>query len=180
MDKKIIAIMVSLLVIAGVVAAVVAISTGGGLRSSGGFTKLYDKLSYTSWASPDNQYLELPSSWESGDVQKVSDVIVDLTYEKTVLHQTSVYLTHLWFVYLGDKWSVPFEGDGSRFYVPVEIPGGSDWLQVNHGLFSITVSSATNLSAKYTIGDKITLQSELVVNGNAMLAFGEWTYSESL
>ena len=180
MDKKIIAIMVSLLVIAAGVAAVVAYTTGGGLGSSGGFTKLYDKLSYTSWAPPDNRYLELPSSWETGDVKTVSDVIVDLTYEKTVLHQTTVYLTHMWFVYLGDKWSIPYENDGSRFYVPVEIPGGSEWMQVNHGLFSVTVSSATNLSAKYAVGDSITLESELVVNDNAMLAFGEWKYSESL
>lgn len=180
MDKKIIAIMVSLLVIAGVVAAVVAVTAGGGLRSSGGYTKLFDRLSYTSWASPDNQYLELPSGWENGEVKKVSDVIVDLVYEETTQYQTTVYLTHLWFVYLGDKWNVPFEGDGTEFYVPIEWGGGSDWLHVDHGLFYVTVSSATNLSAKYTVGDTITLQSALTLNGNAMLAFGKWTYSESL
>jgi len=180
MDKKIIAIMVSLLVIAGVVAAVVAVSTGGGLRSSGGFTKLFDKLSYTPLASPDNQYLELPSSWEVGDVKTVSDVIVDLTYTKEVRYQTTVYYTHLWFIYLGDKWNVPYEGDGSRFFVPIEVQGGSDWLQVTHGQFSVVVSSATNLSAKYDVGDTITLESELKVNSNSMLAFGEWKYSGSL
>jgi hypothetical protein len=177
MDKKIIAIMVSLLVIAGVVVAFVVIAAGGGLRSAGGFTNLYDKLEYTSWATPGNQYLQLPESWDDGDEKKVSDVIVDMTYEKRVIAQTSVYITELWFVYLSDKWSAPFESDGSQFFVPVDWPSRS-WLEVENGMFSITVSSATNLSAKYTIGDVITLQCELDTNINDMLAFGEWEFSE--
>jgi hypothetical protein len=41
-------------------------------------------------------------------------------------------------------------------------------------MFSITVSSATNLSAHYQIGDVISLESMLETNGNAMLAFGDW------
>ena len=182
MDKKIIAIMVSLLVIAGVVAAVVAISTGGGLRSSGGFTKLFDKLD--AGIATDEEYLQLPSGWNSGDVKKVSDVIIDMTYEKRTIQQTSVYITQLWFVYMGEKWSDQYEGGGSDFYVPVT--WGSGWLHVEHGQFSITVSSATNLSLKYTNGDVISLESTLesvyrvtpadyIYQG---LAFGEWTFSE--
>jgi len=182
MDKKIIAIMVSLLVIAGVVAAVVAVASSGGLQSSGGFTKLYDKLD--AGVAPDEEYLQLPSSWDSGDVKKVSEVIVDMVYEKRTIQQTSVYITQFWFVYLGEKWSDQFEGEGSDFYVPVT--WGSGWLHVDHGLFSVTVSSATNLSHEYTNGDVITLESTLESVNRVTpegyiyqgLAFGEWTYSE--
>ena len=177
MDKKIIAIMVSLLVIAAVVVAFVMIAAGGGLRSAGGFTKLYDKLSYASTASEGSQYLQLPESWDSGDVKKVSDVIVDITSEeRPYSSQTSLHETTLWFVYLGDKWANPYDGHGSRFFVP--IAWGDGWLVVNHGLFSITVLSHTNISNKYTAGDVITLESTLEDNRFNMLAFGEWAFPE--
>ena len=182
MDKKIIVIMVSLLVIAAVVVAFVMIAAGGGLGSGGGFTKLFDKLN--AGVAPDEEYLELPSSWEDGDTKKVSDVIIDMTYWKTSIGQTSVYITQLWFVYMSDKWSDQYEGHGSDFYVPVDYGGG--WLHVDHGRFMIEVSSATNISAHYDNGDVISLESELNMVSHAThsgytysgLGFGEWTFSE--
>ena len=171
MEKKIIAIMVSLVVVAALVVAFVMVAAGGGLRRAGGFTSLFDKLDYTGVANHD-QRLELPAGWHSGDKKTVSDSIVDMTYYKRTISQTSVYITTLWFVYMGDKWSSPYEGAGTSFYVP--IAGDSNWLHVDHGMFSITVSSATNLSAHYQIGDVISLESMLETNGNAMLAFGDW------
>ncbi len=171
MEKKIVAIMVSLVVVAALVVAFVMVAAGGGLRRAGGFTALFDKLDYTGDANHD-QRLQLPGSWHSGDKKTVSDSIVDMIYYKRTISQTSVYITTLWFVYMGDKWSNPYEGAGTSFYVP--ITGDSNWLHVDHGMFSITVSSATNLSAHYQIGDVISLESMLETNGNAMLAFGDW------
>lgn len=175
MDKKIVMIMVSLLVIAAVVVAFVMIAAGGGLRSSGGFTKVFDKLD--AGIAPDENRLQLPNSWDTGDVKKASDTIVDLTYDKTTIQQTTVYLTHLWFVYSGEKWADAYEGHGTNFYVPVA--WGSGWLHVEHGMFSLTVSSATNLSAKYSNGDVITLESEISFYGfTGIKSFGEWKFAE--
>jgi hypothetical protein len=78
---------------------------------------------------------------------------------------------------MGDKWSDPYQGDGTSFYVPIAVQYSS-WLHVDHGLFSITVSSATNLSAQYSIGDVITVETMLETNSNAMLAFGDWAVAD--
>jgi len=175
MDKKIIAIMVTLVVVAALVVAFVVVAAGGGLRKAGGFTALFDQLEYTGDANHD-QRLEMPSGWHSGDKKSVSDQIVDLTYRKTTVSQTSVYITTLWFVYVGDKWSDAYQGEGTTFYVPTT--GYGSWLHIDHGMFSITVSSATNLSAHYSIGDVITVDTMLETNSLAMLAFGDWAVSD--
>ncbi len=177
MDKKILMIMVSLVVAAAIVVAVVMVAAGGGLSRSGGFTSLLDKLVYTGNAT-EYQRLSLPESWDEGDVKKVSDVVVDMVYYRQTVQQTSVYITTLWFAYLGDKWANEYLGDGNQFYVPDNSHDG--WLRVDHGLFSLTVSSATNISAKYDVGETITLQSTLLLNENAMLAFGDWTVADTL
>jgi len=171
MERRILAIMVTLVVVAAVVVAFVMIAAGGGWRSAGGFTDLFDDLEYSGDALT-NQYLSLPGGWHSGDKKSVSDVIIDMTYRKQTVSQTTVYLTTMYFVYVGDKWSNPYLGYGQNFYVPVNY--GSLWMHVEHGQFSIQVSSATNLSADYSIGDVITLESTLHLNGNALLAFDEW------
>lgn len=177
MERKILMIMVSLVVVAALVVAAVMVAAGGGLSRAGGFTQLFDKLVYTGTAK-EYQRLELPATWHEGDVKKVSDVIVDMTYYKQTIGQTTVYITTLYFVYLGDKWANEYRGAGNRFYVPDNSHDG--WLYVENGLFHITVSSATNLSAKYDIGDVITLQTTLVININAKLAFGDWTVANTL
>lgn len=176
MDKKIIAIMVTLVVVAALVVAFVVVAAGGGLRKAGGFTALFDDLKYTGDADHD-QRLEMPSGWHSGDKKSVSDQIVDMTYDKRTISQTSVYITTLWFVYMGDKWS-DAQGEGTAFYVPISTTGYVSWLYIDHGLFSITVSSATNLSAHYSIGDVITVETMLETNSLAMLAFGDWAVAD--
>jgi len=176
MDKKIIAIMVTLVVVAALVVAFVVVAAGGGLRKAGGFTALFDALEYTGDANHD-QRLQMPAGWHSGDKKSVSDQIVDMTYRKTTVSQTSVYITTLWFVYVGDKWSDAYQGEGTTFYVP-SAAGYDSWLHIDHGLFSITVSSATNLSAHYSIGDVITVETMLETNSIAMLAFGDWAVAD--
>lgn len=174
MEKKIIAIMLTLLVVAALVVAFVAVAAGGGLRRAGGFTALFDKLEYSGDSSHD-QHLQMPASWHTGDKKSVSDVIVDMTYYKRTISQTSVYITTMWFVYMGTKWSDTYQSDGMSFYVPTTGYGG--WLHVDHGMFSVTVSSATNLSAHYSIGEVISLETMLETNENALLAFGDWAVS---
>jgi len=164
MEKKILLIMVSLVVVAALVVAFVMIASGG-MGRAGGFTKLFDKL-----VDPDEQTygqrLELPDSWSVGDVKRVSDSIVDMYYDE----EDHGYTTVMWFAYQGNKWNDPDRG--TYFHVPDTSSDG--WLDVTHGLFSITVWSATNLSAKYNIGDVITLESELDTNSYVMLAFDNW------
>jgi len=174
MEKKIILIMGSLLVVAALVVLVVMVASGG-LRSAGGFTALFNKLNNAS----DEEYsqeLALPSSWKEGDKKTVSDQIMDMSYYRQTVQQTSVYVTTLWFVYHGDKWNDPSRG--TTFNVPDDSHDG--WLNVNHGLFSITVSSATNLSHDYNIGDIITLESHLTINVHVQLAFGDWSVANIL
>jgi len=171
MEKRILAIMVTLVVVAALVVGFVMIAAGGGWRSAGGFTDLFDELEYTGDAVT-NQYLSLPSEWDRSDKKVVSDIIIDMTYRKQIVSQTTVYITTMYFVYVGTQWSNPYLGYGQYFYVPVTY--GNYWMHVEHGQFSIQVSSATNLSADYHIGDVITLESTLGLNGNAILAFGEW------
>jgi hypothetical protein len=165
MEKKILVIMVSLVVVAALVVAFVMIASGG-LARAGGFTKLYDKLVNDDEFTY-NQRLKLPDSWDVGDTKKVSDAIVDMYYQE----DDHGYLTTLWFAYQGDKWNDPEHG--THFYVPDTSHDG--WLEITHGLFSIQIWSATNLSAKYDVGDTITIESQLKTNVNVDLAFDdEW------
>ena len=177
MEKKIIAIMVALVVVAMVVVAAVTIGIGAGGRQAGGFTGLFDKLSNSDVNATYGQHLNLPSNWKDGDKKTVSDTVIDMWYERTTVGQTHVYMTHLMFAYLGEKWNNPKQG--TLFFVPQDIPGDS-WLDVRHGQFQIDVSSATNITAKYNIGDTITLTTMLSVNGNALLAFGEWQVADTI
>jgi hypothetical protein len=177
MEKKIILGLVSLLAVALIMTAVVMVAGSGGiLDRSGGFTALMDDLTYDG-DSTYGQYLKCPSSWEPGDTKTVRDVIVDMRTERQrVGLDTWFYTTDLWFVYLGNKWNDPMRG--TVFYVPDNI--GDDWMPVSHGLFMVTVTTATNISEKYDVGDSITLQSTLVINDNGLVAFGTWTVKGTL
>ncbi len=177
MDRKIIGIMVSLVVILIVVMVVVLVALGGGISTrAGGFTSLFDDLQNPG-AETHNQQLALSTDWGVNDIKRVSDTIVDLSYSKQTVAQTTVYVTTLYFVYLGEKWADPFNG-GSNFRVPDTSFDG--WMPVDHGLFHITVSSATNLSAHYSAGDGIELEVVLQTNTNGMLAFGEWSVANTI
>jgi hypothetical protein len=176
MEKKIIAIMVALVVVAVVVVAAVTIGVSS-VGHAGGFTALFDKLTNSDKNDTYGQRLNLPSNWKEGDKKTVSDRIVDMWYDRTTVGQTHVYTTHLIFAYLGEKWNDPKRG--TAFSVPQDIPGDS-WLEVSHGQFRLDVSSATNLTAKYSVGDTITLTTMLSVNGLALLGFGEWQVSNTL
>ena len=176
MDKKIVGIMLALVAVAIAIVVVVAVASVG-FKRSGGFTNLFDDLEYSGDLTY-RQELEIPDGWEAGDVKGVSDMIVDLHYYRQTISMTTVYITTLYFVYLGEKWNSPAEG--TRFYVPIEYNEGSlDWIHVNHGLFSIHVSSATNLSAAYSIGDVIELETT-VVDAGGTLAFGEWQVANTV
>jgi hypothetical protein len=177
MEKKIIAIMVALVVVALVVVAAVTIGVGVGGRQAGGFTATFDKLTNSDVNDTYGQHLNLPDSWKAGDKKTVSDTIVDMWYDRTTVGQTHVYTTHLIFAYLGEKWNAPRHG--TLFYVPQDILG-HPWLGVSHGVFQIDVSSATNITAKYSVGDTITLTTMLSVNSNALLAFGEWQVADTI
>jgi len=174
MEKKIILVMVSLLVVAALVVAFILVAAGG-LQRSGGFTTLFDKLVNPD-PDADDIELRMPDSWELGDTKRASDTIVDMHYYRQTVGQTSVYITTLYFVYLGNKWNDPF--DGTHFSVPDN--SGDGWLDINNGMFSIRVSSATNLSAEYDVGEVITLEAMLVNNNNAMLAFGDWVVADTI
>lgn len=175
MEKRILGIMVTLVVVAAVVVGFVMVAAGGGWRSSGGFTDLFDDCVYAGNATT-NQLLSLSPDWRQGDQKVVSDVITDIVYRQQTVSQTKVYITTLYFIYLGDKWSNPFLGSGQNFYVPVTY--GSFWMHVEHGQFAITVSSATNISASYGIGDVITIESTLKLNGLGQLAFDTWNVKD--
>ncbi len=178
MEKKIIGIMIALVVVAVVVVAAVTIGVGSGGRHAGGFTGLFDKATNSDVNDTHDQQLNLPTDWRSGDKMTVSDTIMDMWYDRTTVGQTHVYTTHLYFAYLGEKWNDPRHG--TSFSVPQDIQGSSAWLFISHGEFRIDVSSATNLTAKYDIGDTITLTTMLSVNSNALLAFGEWQVADTL
>jgi len=167
MDKKILAIMVALVVIAAVVVVGVALAASGGVGSgkAGGFTSLFDKLEKADVNETYNMHLELPQSWNTGDRKDVSDKIVDMSFSRNP--STHIYTTNLWFAYSGDKWNNPTQG--TSFIVPQE----SGDLHVVHGLFVITVYSATNLSSEFDNGDVITLTSTLTIH-DADLVFGDW------
>ena len=184
MEKNIIGIMLSLVVVAVVVVAVVLVAAGG-FNKSGGFTKLFDSLEYSGNQTYE-QELELPADLEVGDVKKVSDTIVDMYHYRTTVEQTDVYITTLYFVYVGDEWTDP--DDGTRFMVPNSVTHHDNtvatWITVNHGLFSLQVSSATNLSATYDIGDVIELETTIVIaddeTPDGIEAFGLWTVANTV
>jgi hypothetical protein len=177
MDRKIIAVMVTLVVVAALVVAFVMIAAGGMRGNAGGFTDLFDDLQNPEGETHDQQ-LALPSNWAVNEVKTVSDVIVDLTYYEQTVAQTKVYVTTLYFAYMGEKWTNPVEG-GANFYVPDDSFDG--WLEVDHGLFHITVSSATNLSEDFHPGEVIELKVSLVSNdANQQLAFGVWTVADTI
>ena len=174
MDKKILTIMVALLVVAVLVVAFVMIASGG-LQRSGGFTALIDKMVYDCDDTFEQQ-LSFPDSWDVGDKKRVSDTIVDMGFWKETHGSTSVYWTTMWFTYLGNKWND--QRSGTSFQVPDSSHDG--WMEVEHNLFWVQVSSATNLSAKYNIGDVITLETVLVLNNNVVTAFGDWIVSSTI
>ena len=181
MEKKIIGIMLSLVVVAIVVVAIVMVAAGG-FKKSGGFTKLFDSLDYSGDLTY-RQELEIPSEWEVGDVKRASDTIVDMYHYRTTIQQTYVYITTLYFMYIGDKWTDPAEG--TYFRVPsATIHGEATWITVNHGLFSIQVSSATNLSAAYDIGDVIEIETTIVIANDdtpdGTLALGLWAVADTV
>lgn len=174
MDRKIIGVMLTLVAVLIVVMVVVLVSVGGGLSArSGGFTKLFDQLVNTDSATYD-QDLALPTSWRVGDVKSASDTIVDMYYDHVTLGSVTVYETHLYFAYQGVKWNDAARG--TSFTVPQNITD----LHVSHGLFHITVSSATNLAEKYQIGDVIQLENKLVVSSTGAVIFGTWVVANTL
>ncbi|MDH3366172.1 MAG: hypothetical protein OEM29_09280 [Thermoplasmata archaeon] len=175
MERKIIVIMLTLVVVAIVVIGIVMVAAVG-IKKTGGFTGLFDDLEYSGDLTF-RQPLEIPDSWDEGDVKTVSDTIVDMFYDKETVEQTTVYVTTLYFVYIGDKWNDPDEGN--RFSIPIADEDEIDWKEVIHGLFSIRVSSATNLFATYDIGDVITLETTIADAGGT-LAFGEWIVADTL
>ncbi len=180
MDKKIIAVMVTLVVVAALVVAFVMVAAGGGgVHKAGGFTSLFDKL-----VNPDpvndthDQRLEVPTSWE-GDKITVSDTITDMSYTSAMVNGLRIYTTNLWFSYIGTEWNQE-PSHGTFFSVPMANTwGGWGWLQVNHGLFMITISSATNISADYHAGEVISLSSTVsLVDGT--MCFSVWTVENTL
>lgn len=176
MEKKIIGIMLTLVVVAVVVVGVIMIAAVG-IKRGGGFTDLFDQLECSDDVTY-QQSLEIPDGWEAGDVKRVSDTIVDMYFYKHTVQQTTVYVTTLYFVYLGDKWNDP--DMGTRFSIPIADDWGVlDWKTINHGLFWIQVSSATNLSSAYNIGDVMELESTITDAGGT-LAFGEWLVADTL
>ena len=176
MERKIVWIMLTLVVVAVVVVGVVMIAATG-IKRGGGFTNLFDQLEYSGDLTT-HQDLEIPDGWDAGDVKSVSDAIVDMYYYRHTVQQTTVYVTTLYFVYQGEKWNDPEEG--TWFRIPIEEDWGElGWKVINHGLFSVQVSSATNLSAEYDIGDVIELKTT-IANAGGTLAFGEWVVADTI
>ena len=177
MEKKIIGIMLTLVVVAILVMAIVLVAAGG-FKRGGGFSDLFDELEYDGELTY-YQDLSIPEDWEAGDVKTVSDRIVDMSYDRHQYATTTVYITTLFFVYVGDKWADPSEG--VRFYVPIaDADDDLQYMQVNHGMFSIQVSSATNLSASYDIGDIIDIDMKIIETNEGPLALGEWAVSHTI
>lgn len=171
MDRKILSIMMALVVVAIIVVAFVTVAAGG-IRSSGGFTKLFDQLENPTPSVTYQQYLRLPSAWTVEDTKVVSDRIVDMYLSSTTtIGATTIYTHVLYFTYIGDKYTDAERG--TMFYVPSSTHH-LGYLPVNHGLFSLSVSSSANLSEEYSIGDVISLKTTLVADGS-LLAFGSWS-----
>ena len=174
MEKKILTIMVALVVVATLMVAVVLIAAGG-IRSAGGFTKLFDNLENPTSSVTYEQVLEMPDGWELDDKISVSDRIVDMYQTGTTVVSSSITIYHtvLHFEYISDKWTDPEQG--TSFYVPGLEHNG--YIHVVHGHFSLSVSSAVNLSAEYSVGDVIGLETKLIIN-NDVLSFDEWSVSD--
>lgn len=174
MEKKILTIMVVLVVVAAIVVAFVMIAAGG-VRTAGGFTKLFDDLENPNPSVTFHQYLDLPNDWSINDRKVVGDTIVDMYLDyTTTVGSTTIYVHVLYFVYIGDMWTDSEQG--TSFYVPTST-SHSGYLMVDHGRFSLSVSSASNLSEDYSIGDVIELQTTLVDN-LGVLSFGSWSLAE--
>lgn len=179
MEKKIIAVMVTLVVVAALVVAFVMVAAGGSsVRKAGGFTSLFDKLTNSDVNDTHDQHLELPASWEN-DKMSVKDTIVDMTYSKSSAGDLDYYTTTMWFSYMGTKWNED-HSEGTSFWVPVEFLGHNE-IFVNHGLFSITIQSAMNISADFHAGESITLSTTVSLNESThVLCFGDWRVVDTI
>lgn len=177
MEKKILTIMVALIVVAAIVVAFVMIASGG-MKTAGGFTKLFNELENPNSTELYDIQLEFPDDWKVQDVKTVSDTIVDMDPRgESVIGGITVYTVRLYFVYIDDKWADP--QSGILFFVP-STDYSSGYIQVSHGLFAIDVSSPDDISKNYDIGDVIELQTVLEVNdfNNGELSFGNWILAD--
>jgi hypothetical protein len=171
MERKILTIMVALMVVAAIVVAFVMIAAGG-VRTAGGFTRLFDDLENPNPTVTFHQYLELPDDWSINDVKTVSDTIVDMYLDyTTTVGSSTIYVHVIYFVCISDKWTDAEQG--TSFFVPSSMLH-SGYIQVDHGRFSLSVSSVSNLSEDYTIGDVIELDTVLADN-LGVLSFGSWS-----
>ncbi len=177
MERKILTIMVALMVVAAIVVAFVMIAAGG-VRTAGGFTKLFNELENANPSVTYDQYLKFPSDWEAQDIKTVSDRIVDMYPRSEIVEGgVTVYTVRMYFVYEDDKWASA--ESGILFNVP-STEHGDEYISVNHGLFWIDVSSPENLSELYDIGDVIEVQTVLLPNddNNGELSFGDWLLAD--
>lgn len=173
MEKKILTIMVALMLVAAIVVAFVMIAAGG-IRTEGGFTRLFNELENPNPTVTYDQYLEFPADWKVQDIKTVSDMIQDMYPRGEELSGgITVYTVRMFFVYEDDKWADP--DYGTLFNVPSTEHSG-EYIQVNHGLFWVDVSSTENLAESYNIGDVIEIQTVLVANddNDGELSFGDW------
>ena len=105
MERKILTIMVALMVVAAIVVAFVMIAAGG-VRTAGGFTRLFDDLENPNPTVTFHQYLELPDDWSINDVKTVSDTIVDMYLDyTTTVGSSTIYVHVIYFVCISDKWT---------------------------------------------------------------------------
>lgn len=173
MERKILTIMVALMLVAAIVVAFVMIAAGG-IKSEGGFTKLFNELQNPSPSVTYDQYLKCPSDWQAQDIKTVSDRIQDMVPMGEELSAgITVYTVRMYFVYEGDKWADP--DLGMLFNVPSTDRGG-EYIQVNHGLFWVDVSSTEDIAESYDIGDVIEIQTVLEANedNDGELSFTDW------
>ena len=177
MERKILTIMVALMVVAAIVVAFVMIAAGG-VRSAGGFTKLFNELENPSPSVTYDQYLKFPSDWEAQDIKTVSDRIVDMYPRGEVVEGgVTVYTVRMYFVYEDDKWASP---DAGIFFNVPSTEHGDEYIEVNHGLFWVDVSSPEDISEMYDVGDVIEIQTVLVPNeyNSGELSFGDWLLAD--
>ncbi len=174
MEKKILTIMAVLIVVAAIVVAFVMVAAGG-VRTAGGFTRLFNDLENETPSVTYGQYLSLPDDWNEQDSKTVSDTIVDMVpLREEVIGGITIHTVRLYFVYIDDKWADDESGVG--FYVPSTEDGSSGYIYVSHGMFHIDVSSSENIVEDYNIGDVITLKTVLELNedNDGELSFSSW------
>lgn len=174
MERKILTIMAVLIVVAAIVVAFVMVAAGG-VRTAGGFTKMFNGMENDTPSVTYGQYLSLPDDWDVQDSKTVSDTIVDMVpLREEVYGGIPIHTVRLYFVYIDDKWAD--EESGVSFYVPSTEDGSNGYIYVSHGLFHIDVSSSENIVENYDIGDVITLKTVLELNENndGELSFGSW------